>query len=340
VRRAEDDARPVCEECLGCRQAKAAAAAGHEIDPVAQSEIHAVILSNGSSGHDVPCRPTNSVTRCGAVRPSRQALRYGPCGHLRTNWWATGQSGGFATIAGMAGRKLDRWELAGGDLIARILGGRADAKDTECSPDATHDFNIVGLANDQVVALEITSAVDPSVVSQLKAAFDQEWSFPRLANNWMIAIQQTGGEPPASIRKVMAGMSPILELFERREEISVEVRSSPRHRPRAPGTTDELHEAMIRMFDLRVEVARLWSTPEPGHPGAIYPTISAGMGSNPQKLNQLVADCAERKANKLVAAPADERHLLVWLDSSHEDAELAFATLPPPPPRPSRRAST
>jgi hypothetical protein len=181
------------------------------------------------------------------------------------------------------------------------------------------------------VALEITSAVDPSVVSQLKAAFDQEWSFPRLANNWMIAIQQTRGEPRASIRKVMAGMSPILELFERREETSIEVRSSPLHRPRAPGTTDELHEAMIRMFDLGVEVARLWSKTEPGHPGAIYPTISAGIGSNPQKLNQLVADCAERKVNKLVAAPADERHLFVWLDSSHEDAELAFATLPPPP---------
>ena len=44
MRRAEDDARPVGDECLGCREAKAAAAAGHEIDPVAQSEIHAVIL--------------------------------------------------------------------------------------------------------------------------------------------------------------------------------------------------------------------------------------------------------------------------------------------------------
>jgi hypothetical protein len=78
------------------------------------------------------------------------------------------------------GPQTDRRELAGADLIARILGGRADATDTECSPDATHDFNIIGLANNRVVALEITSAVDPSVVSQLKAAFDQEWSFPGL----------------------------------------------------------------------------------------------------------------------------------------------------------------
>jgi hypothetical protein len=99
------------------------------------------------------------------------------------------------------------------------------------------------------VALEITSAVDPSVVSQLKAAFGQQWSCPRLANNWMIAIQHTRGEPPASIRKVMAGMVPILELFERRGQTSVEVRSSPRHRLPAPGATEEMPEAMIRMFE-------------------------------------------------------------------------------------------
>ena len=38
------DASPVCNERLGCREAKAAAAAGHDVDPVAQSEIHPVIL--------------------------------------------------------------------------------------------------------------------------------------------------------------------------------------------------------------------------------------------------------------------------------------------------------
>jgi len=75
--------------------------------------------------------------------------------------------GSSATIAIVAGRKLDRWELGGADLVARILGGRAVAQDTECSPDATHDFNIVGLATDRVVALEITSAFDPAIVSQL-----------------------------------------------------------------------------------------------------------------------------------------------------------------------------
>jgi len=232
----------------------------------------------------------------------------------------------------MAGRKLDRWELAGADLIAQILGGRAEAKDTEHSSDATHDFNIVGLANNAIVAVEITSVADPSVVSHLTVACGREWRFPSLANNWMVGIHTKQRDPPAVIRTVMSGMIPILELFERRGEISVEVRSSPRYWLRPPGVAGEMHDAMIQMFDLRVKAARRWSTPEPGQPGAIYPSISAGMGSDPQKLNELVAERAENKVNKLRAASADERHLFMWIDSSHEDAELAFATLPPPPP--------
>jgi hypothetical protein len=243
-----------------------------------------------------------------------------------------GLTGGFATLATMAGRKLDRWERAGADLVAQILGGSAVAMDTERSADAMHDFNIVGLADSRVVALEITSVADSSVVSQLKVAFGREWRFPRLANNWMIGIQQSEGDPPAVIKEVMSRMVPILELFELRGETSVEVRSSARYRFRAPGVADEMHEPMTQMCDLRVEAARLWDTPEPGQFGAVYLSISGGMVSNPEKLNELVVERVEKKINKLRAAPADERHLLAWVDSSHEDAELAFATLPPPPP--------
>jgi hypothetical protein len=41
---AEHDAGPVCDECLGRGEPKAAAAAGHEVNPVAQSQIHAATL--------------------------------------------------------------------------------------------------------------------------------------------------------------------------------------------------------------------------------------------------------------------------------------------------------
>jgi hypothetical protein len=237
----------------------------------------------------------------------------------------------FVTIATVAGRKLDQWELAGAKLVAQMLGGRPDPQDVERAPDATHDFNIVGLANGRVVALEITSAFDPAIVSQNKAAFGKEWSTPTLANNWIIGIGHSSGQAPALMRKVMPRMVPILALFERNGETSVDVLYSPRCWP-TTGRTQEMHEAMVQMFDLRVEAVRMWTKPELGRQAAIYPTINAGFGSNPAKLNELVVKRAERKAKKLLAATADERHLFVWLDSTYEDAELAFKTLPPPPP--------
>jgi hypothetical protein len=99
----------------------------------------------------------------------------------------------------------------------------------------------------------------------------------------LIAIGHTAGQPTVSIRKVMRGMVPILALFECKAETSVEVRYSPRYRPQRPGTTQEMHDAMVKMFDLRVEAARVWSTPEPGQQAAIYPTINAGVSSNSGK---------------------------------------------------------
>jgi hypothetical protein len=176
-----------------------------------------------------------------------------------------------ATIGDVAGRNLDRWELAGAQLVAELLGGRPDPQDVEGAHDATHDFNIIGLTDDRLVALEITRASDSAIVSQLKAAFGKEWIAPTLANNWMIAIGHTTGQAPASIRNVMAGTVPILELFERKGETTVEVRYSPRYRPPTQGATREMHEAIVQMFDLRVEVARVWNSPRAWAPGGDLP---------------------------------------------------------------------
>ena len=47
MRSAERDAGPVRGKCLRRSQAKTAAAAGHEVNPVAQAKIHPAILSGG-----------------------------------------------------------------------------------------------------------------------------------------------------------------------------------------------------------------------------------------------------------------------------------------------------
>jgi hypothetical protein len=44
---AEHDAGPVGDECLGCGEPKTPAAAGHQVDPVAQSQIHGAFCPCG-----------------------------------------------------------------------------------------------------------------------------------------------------------------------------------------------------------------------------------------------------------------------------------------------------
>ncbi len=84
------------------------------------------------------------------------------------------------------------------------------------------------------------------------------------------------------------------------------------------------------MHELGVSAIRQWNEPEGGTAGQLFLTISAGVSSDPDQLNEIVLERAEAKVKKLRETEANERHLIVWMDSSHAEAELAFATLPPP----------
>jgi hypothetical protein len=79
---AEHDAGPVCDECLGRGESKAAAAAGHEVNPVAQSQIHAATL---------PWRAGRARSRSqsvGYAEPSWRAGRWWPAGWPHPSAWA------------------------------------------------------------------------------------------------------------------------------------------------------------------------------------------------------------------------------------------------------------
>jgi hypothetical protein len=54
-------------------------------------------------------------------------------------------------------------------------------------------------------------------------------------------------------------------------------------------------------------------------------SFSAGFGSDPDKLTDLVAMLADRKAKKLSAAPADEKHLFVWLRGTDPGERMGAA---------------
>ncbi len=80
---AEHDAGPVGDQCLGRSEPKAAAAAGHQVDPVAQSQIHAAILPR-RAGRARRRKP--AVARYLAL-PGKAANRNG-WRHVEPSWWA------------------------------------------------------------------------------------------------------------------------------------------------------------------------------------------------------------------------------------------------------------
>ena len=84
------------------------------------------------------------------------------------------------------------------------------------------------------------------------------------------------------------------------------------------------------MFELGALHAHPVGPPKPGEVAEVLASLSGGAGSNFESMNDLVAERASKKVEKLIAAGGDERHLFVWLRGSATDAQLAMTTLPPP----------
>jgi hypothetical protein len=229
----------------------------------------------------------------------------------------------------VAGRELDPREIAAADLVTSMIGGRAVPKDVGDAPEKTVDFLIEDLPNLRTAALEVTSIADPRVVSQLQAAFGRTWSSPDLSQIWAVALSRS--DPNQNITRLIKAMTPLLVMFEREGETKVEVDYSPRYQPKPAHISEEMHEARITMLDNGVSRAQVWNTPQQGKHGEILFMIREGVSSDPGLLNELVVDRAKKKVEKLRAMEATERHLFIWMDSTYPSAELAFATLPPPP---------
>jgi hypothetical protein len=233
----------------------------------------------------------------------------------------------------MAGREPAPEELAAADVVAGALGGRWESRDGEDDPPGMHDFDVI-LPHGRCIALEVTSAIDGAVVALSDAAFGREgrqqrWPAAGLANDWVVTIPQR----PVRVAEMMSAMLPILEAFEEHGHADVDPHItyayvSPRSEMPAP-----VVEAARRMVDLGVTRARVLA-PRADDDAEVFVTISGGFAGDPGAVNRLVAERAEPKREKLTRAKADrasECHLFIWLDGTQPGAELAVATMPPPP---------
>ena len=206
----------------------------------------------------------------------------------------------------MPGRKLDPSEIAAATIVASLLDGRGEPLDIDEAPEGTHDFDI-HLSDGRRIALEVTAADDQDVRSASDAGFSNDWRGPGLANDWWVVIGHAAEGPQVRMVKVMRQIVPSLLVLEQNLVEQVDTRVRPAHRRPLP---DDRHDVLdaTRMHELDVSAARSLGarrSPE----AQLLVSLNAGFGSDPDKLTDLVAMLADRKAKKLALAPADQTPL-------------------------------
>jgi hypothetical protein len=214
--------------------------------------------------------------------------------------------------------------VAAGTIVARQLGGTPIARDVPGGAEGTHDLD-VELPDGRRIALEVTSAGDEGIESLRSAAF-KVWKAPSLNSDWWLGLPMEG---QFSVKPAMANVVPHLAVLEQHD--LREVGGSLRPRDQIP---TDAHEDAVRavraVFNLGVRRATRLGPPNSSEPAKLLVSLSGSAGSNFDAMNDLVAERARKKVDKLTAAAGHERHLFVWIRSSASDAELAIATLPPP----------
>jgi hypothetical protein len=214
-------------------------------------------------------------------------------------------------------------EETAGKIVAQQVGGVPVARDVPGAADGIHDLDIE-LSDGRRIPLEVTSAGDEALESLRREALERVWEAPALEHHWWIGLPMDGR---VRMRTLMSKIIPHLEVLDRHEvnEIGGALRT------KLPADLDdEAADAAKAVLALGVRRATRIDPPKPGEAARVLASLGGGVSSNFGLMNALVAECAQKKVNKLAAATGAERHLFVWIRNSASDAELAIATLPPP----------
>jgi hypothetical protein len=222
----------------------------------------------------------------------------------------------------VSGRALSEEERAAGAIVAQQLGGHEIERDGQRG---SHDFD-VELPDGRTIALEVTSAADEAMEALSREALHKVREEPTLRQSWWIGLPR---DRSLRVDPLMARVVPLLEVLERHGV--TEVSRYPRPDPRVSRDDgSEAAQAVRGVLELGALHAHAIGPPPPGEAARVMASLAGGAGSDFGSLNELVAECARKKAPKLIAAEGDARHLFVWLRGSAADAQLAVTTLPPP----------
>jgi hypothetical protein len=217
---------------------------------------------------------------------------------------------------------LDPDEEAAGEIVAELLGGTAVPRDVPGAAEKTHDLDIK-LPDGRRIPLEVTAAADEALEALAKAALHTKHQAPTLSQDWWVGLPMDG---KVKVKPLMKAVIPLLETFETHGV--TQVSRFPRDKP--AGSEGEAAEAARALHGLGALHAHAIGPPKPGEVTQIFTSLAGSAGSDFESMNDLVAERASKKVEKLIAAGGDERHLFVWLRGSASDAQLAMTTLPPP----------
>jgi hypothetical protein len=217
---------------------------------------------------------------------------------------------------------LDSDEKAAGEIVAELLGGTAVPRDVRGAAEKTHDLDIE-LPDGRRFSLEVTAAADEALEALAKAALHTKHKAPTLGNDWWVGLPMDGS---VKVKPLIKGVIRLLETFEKHGVTTVS--RFPRGRPARD--EDETAQAGRALRELGALHAHQLNAPPPGEAAQVVTSLAGSAGSNFESMNDLVAERASKKVEKLIAAGGDERHLFVWLRGSVSDAQLAMTTLPPP----------
>ena len=231
----------------------------------------------------------------------------------------------------MAGREPDPLELQAAAVVVEYVGGEAVSRDGVDAPSGAHDFDI-NHPDGRTIALEVTTIADTKLQRFYAIMGDTDWLAPELGTNWSIRLPEPqAGQPIIRPKRRMPTIASALAALESYGISQLEWHTLDPWALLPDSTPPDVREAIVKLRSAGVTSARSTGQ-KPDEVARLYFGTHGGATGNPDQLNELVVERADVKCEKLAAAQASERHLFIWLTDSYPDAELAFATLPPPAP--------
>jgi hypothetical protein len=218
-------------------------------------------------------------------------------------------------------------ELEAAWTAAALLSAKPERRDVVGSPNLTHDYDLL-LPDGRVIALEVTRMSVPEVVEMWDAIEALDWGCPELAWNWSISLHAAGrGRSGPRVKRFREKAPALLCILEKESHGRVgDIVAGG-----LDGCSQQARLAIEELRRLGTRSGGPVGQPVSGAALVLVGTSGPGGAVDGTDVNSGVERAIEDNLTKLRAAPGDERHLFVWVDSTDPGASVAMWSYTRPP---------